>query len=89
MIVATHARSARFRIVNRTEPTGGHAGHATAVRVIELPGGAWRLRASQAELAQLAGVTRQTANEWLRASAVAVGYRQLSGAADQVSSRRK
>ena len=54
-----------------------------------LPGGAWRLRASQAELAQLAGVTRQTANEWLRASAVTVGYRQLGGTADQPSSRRK
>lgn len=44
-----------------------------------LPGGAWRLRASQAELAQLAGVSRQTANEWLRASGIAVGYRQLGG----------
>lgn len=54
-----------------------------------LPGGAWRLRASQAELAQLAELTRQTANEWLRASAVTVGYRQLGGTADQGSSRRK
>ena len=44
-----------------------------------LPGGAWRLRASQAELAQLAGVTRQTANEWLRASGIELGYRQLGG----------
>ncbi len=43
VIAATHARSAPFRIVNRTEPTGGHAGHATAVRTIELPGGAWRM----------------------------------------------
>ncbi len=41
--------------------------------------GAWRLRATQAELAQLAGVTRQTANGWLRGAGVGVGYGWLRG----------
>ncbi len=41
--------------------------------------GDWQLQATQAELAQLAGVSRQTANEWLRASSIVAGYRRLSG----------
>lgn len=32
-------------------------------------GGGWRVKATQAELAQLAGVTRQSANSWLREEA--------------------
>jgi CRP-like cAMP-binding protein len=47
-------------------------------------GGGWQLRATQAELAQLAGVTRQTANQWLQSSGVRRGYRLLrkAGAMD-------
>lgn len=41
--------------------------------------GGWRLRATQAELAELAGVSRQTANEWLQASGVRLGYRLMQG----------
>ncbi len=44
-----------------------------------LPGGGWQVRASQTELAQLAGVTRQTANAWLRDKQVVVAYRCLRG----------
>jgi CRP-like cAMP-binding protein len=45
----------------------------------QLDGAAWQLRATQAELAALAGVTRQTANAWLRQTGVVVGYRSLAG----------
>lgn len=44
-------------------------------------GAGWQLRATQAELAALAGVTRQTANAWLRQAGVVVGYRCLSSPA--------
>jgi len=37
----------------------------------------WRVRATQAELAALAGVTRQTANEWLRAQGLRSVYGHL------------
>lgn len=49
-------------------------------RGVALRDGGWSLRATQAELAELAGVTRQTANEWLQASGVQLGYRLLRGA---------
>lgn len=37
----------------------------------------WTLRATQAELAALAGVTRQTANAWLREQGLRTGYGTL------------
>lgn len=44
---------------------------------VEADGG-WSLRATQAELAALAGVTRQTANAWLREQGLRIGYGKLS-----------
>jgi CRP-like cAMP-binding protein len=44
----------------------------------ERPGG-WRLAATQTELAQLAGVSRQTANEWVKQQGLEVGYRWMRG----------
>ncbi|MCZ8236013.1 MAG: Crp/Fnr family transcriptional regulator [Inhella sp.] len=46
----------------------------------ERPGG-WVLAATQSELAQLAGVSRQTANAWLQGQGIELGYRRLRGEA--------
>ena len=55
VIAAGYARSARFRIVNRTEAAGAPrpgapvgAGLATAVRTVELPSGTWQMTDSVA-----------------------------------------
>ncbi len=49
-----------------------------AVRDPAMPG-VWTLSASQAELAQLAGVSRQTANAWLQGQGIQLGYRWMRG----------
>ena len=53
------------------------AANAASGEAAATAAGDWR--ATQADPAELAGVSRQTANEWLQASGVRLGYRLMRG----------